>query len=57
MTKIIAVEDDLHADLLLLKAIHKHKNLTETIRYEMNLAKHDRAFLDYMFEKGVGEEE
>jgi len=54
--KLIRIEDKLHADLLLLKAIHSHKNLTETIRYEMNLAKHDRVFLDHMFKKGVGKE-
>ena len=54
--KLIRIEDKLHADLLLLKAIHSHKNLTETIRYEMNLAKHDRVFLDHMFKKGVVKE-
>ena len=53
MTKIniIVVEDEVHADLLLLKAIHGHKTLSDTIRYEMSLAKHDRPFFAYMRNK------
>lgn len=51
--KLLYVEDDVHADLLLLKSIHGHKNMSETIRYEMALAKHDAQFFDRMRDLGV----
>ena len=49
--------EDVHADLLILKAIYGYKSLSEAIRHEMNLAGHKREFFDYMVAKGITKEE
>ena len=46
MTKSIQVEDDVHADLMILRGVFGSKNLSETIRKEMNHADHNKAWFE-----------
>ena len=46
MTKSIQVEDDVHADLMILKGIFSSKNLSKTIRKELNHAGHNQAWFE-----------
>ena len=61
MTKQIALEEDVHADLLLLKSIIRKnypdsaKNLSTVLRYIFERAGYTEAFFDRMREEGVKE--
>ena len=46
MTKSIQVEDDVHADLMILRGVFGSKNLSETIRKELNHAGHNKAWFE-----------
>ena len=46
MTKSIQVEEDVHADLMILKGVFGSKSLSETIRKEMNHASHNEAWFE-----------
>ena len=46
MTKSIQVEDDVHADLMILKGVFGSKNLSETIRKELGHAGHNKAWFE-----------
>ena len=53
---IIRIEPDVNADLKLLKAIKKCKNVSATIRFIMHHAGYNEAFFDKMRSLGVGEQ-
>ena len=46
MTKSIQVENDVHADLMVLKGVFGSKNLSETIRKELTHAGHNQAWFE-----------
>ena len=48
--KSVKIEDDLHADLMILKGVLQKKNLTETIRQALNSAGYSELFFEKMLE-------
>ena len=46
MTKSIQVTESVHADLMILKGVFGSKNLSETLRKEMNHAGHNAAWFE-----------
>ena len=55
--KQIRLDEDVHADLLILKAIYGYRSLSKAIRHEMNLAGHKKDFFEYMAKKGIVKED